>query len=199
MIVIFRGSGILVPLITAGCLVGADYVTARSHGPGYYAAHTLPKLVSFTLAAVLIFALARLADREGREDDHFFFVPVRFWSAILLIAGVCFSLATTDSTTKTANASPPSPPSEPLPAPAAPASTPPSRPASFVSIQETQPVTTTAAQPAPDAPPPRFEQVYIDRATNQYYSEKCAHRPDGAYRTAKSAAVRQGYTEAACQ
>ncbi|HWW61807.1 MAG TPA: hypothetical protein VN181_10605 [Thermoanaerobaculia bacterium] len=43
-----------------------------------------------------------------------------------------------------------------------------------------------------------IEQVYVVNATNLYYSAKCRKLPENAYRVAKSVAVRQGFTAAAC-
>jgi hypothetical protein len=46
---------------------------------------------------------------------------------------------------------------------------------------------------------PMIEQVYVDRETGQFYSEKCRKRPENAYRVARSVAVTQGMTEAKCR
>ena len=60
----------------------------------------------------------------------------------------------------------------------------------------------TDTQPADDEwtrGKPTLEQVYVDRATNQFYGEKCRKRPENAYRLPKSVALMQGMTEAACK
>jgi hypothetical protein len=60
----------------------------------------------------------------------------------------------------------------------------------------------TDTQPAEDEwtrGKPTLEQVYVDRATNQFYAEKCRKRPENAYRLPKSVALMQGMTEAACK
>ena len=50
----------------------------------------------------------------------------------------------------------------------------------------------------PERSVPMIEQVYVDNATNLYYSEKCKRRPESTYRVAKSMAIQQGFTAAAC-
>ena len=46
---------------------------------------------------------------------------------------------------------------------------------------------------------PVYEQVYVDRATDTFYSEKCKKRPENVYRIPRSVALMQGFTEAACR
>lgn len=46
---------------------------------------------------------------------------------------------------------------------------------------------------------PVYEQVYVDRATNTFYLEKCKKRPENTYRIPKSVALMQGITEATCR
>lgn len=46
---------------------------------------------------------------------------------------------------------------------------------------------------------PKLEQVYVDRATKQFYAEKCKNRPENVYRLPRSVALMQGMTEAACK
>ena len=45
---------------------------------------------------------------------------------------------------------------------------------------------------------PIVEQVYVDRATNVFYAEKCKKRPENAYRIPRTVALMQGITEASC-
>jgi hypothetical protein len=46
---------------------------------------------------------------------------------------------------------------------------------------------------------PVYEQVYVDRATNLFYAEKCRKRPENVYRIPRSVAVMQGMSEAKCR
>jgi hypothetical protein len=46
---------------------------------------------------------------------------------------------------------------------------------------------------------PKFEQVYVDRKTNQFYEEKCKKKPEDAYRIPRSVALMQGIVEAKCK
>lgn len=43
----------------------------------------------------------------------------------------------------------------------------------------------------------RVEQVYAHNATRLYYPEGCKHRPEKAYKIARSLAIKQGFTLAA--
>ena len=45
---------------------------------------------------------------------------------------------------------------------------------------------------------PQFEQVYVDRTTNQFYAENCKKKPEGGYRIPRSVALMQGMTAAKC-
>lgn len=67
--------------------------------------------------------------------------------------------------------------------------------------QETPATATTDTQAVEDewTRKPAFEQVYVDRKTNEYYSEKCKKKPENGYRIPKSVALMQGMVEAKCR
>lgn len=46
---------------------------------------------------------------------------------------------------------------------------------------------------------PVYEQVYVDRASNTFYVEKCKKRPENTYRIPRSVALMQGMAEAKCR
>jgi len=59
----------------------------------------------------------------------------------------------------------------------------------------------TETQPAEDewTRKPKLEQVYVDRDTYLFYSEKCKKRPQNVYRIPRTIALAQGLTEAKCR
>jgi hypothetical protein len=104
--IIWRGKGIVVAIITFGCLVLTELITRSVFGDErYYQTHGWPKVAGFWLAAGLVFALRSwlggrqertLVEKEtGKEiklssEGALFFVTVRFWPLILLGLGVVF-------------------------------------------------------------------------------------------------------------
>lgn len=67
--------------------------------------------------------------------------------------------------------------------------------------QQTAPPVVTDTQTVEDewSRKPVYEQVYVDRATNMFYQEKCRKRPENTYRIPRSVALMQGMTEAKCR
>jgi hypothetical protein len=105
--IIWNGLGFLVGVVTFGCLLateaGVEWVFKDDT---FYQKHGWPKLVGMTVAALLVWVLARiLSRRPGRvlmdpatgervrigRDHSFFFIPVKYWPPILLILGFAFS------------------------------------------------------------------------------------------------------------
>jgi hypothetical protein len=104
---IWRGWGILVVVLAFAPLLLMQLAGDAMLGDGYYVAHRWPKFVGLALAAALVWLFSRLLDaRPGRVvidketgeqltlrgGDHLFFVPVRFWPPLLLLAGVGFAV-----------------------------------------------------------------------------------------------------------
>ena len=104
MIIIWRGGGILVPVVTFGMLIAVQLGVNRVLGdPTYYQTHGWPKLLAFVLSAAAVFLIDRFSDlrlgsksREPGPDpspkpksrNALFFIPMKFWSLILLGIGV---------------------------------------------------------------------------------------------------------------
>ncbi len=92
----------MVGAVTAGCLLGSDYVTGiYFHDPQFYAQHWWPKLASFWLAAAIVQSM--LLRREEtitasevpaaqssifREQDRFFGIRMKYWPPILVAIGM---------------------------------------------------------------------------------------------------------------
>src|SRR5262245_15039522 len=97
---IWRGLGFLVPLITFGSSLIANIIFNAVYGDGYYDTHTWPCGLAMFVAVVICWLLGRhvrsqksrvVIDKEtGHEfvldpsDHSFFFIPVEYWSFILL-------------------------------------------------------------------------------------------------------------------
>jgi hypothetical protein len=104
---VWRGWGILVVALSFAALLLTQLAGDAILGDGYYSAHGWPKFVALAMAALFVWLFSRLLDaRPGRVvidkdtgeqltlrgGDHLFFVPVRFWPPILLIAGLGFAV-----------------------------------------------------------------------------------------------------------
>ena len=101
--VIWRGKGIIVAVLAFACLVASEAITeVVTHDSLYYQHHGWPKLVAFWVAAAAVYALRhRLGVPETVEhasgpEPSLFFVPVRYWPAVLLGLGVAFFFVITD-------------------------------------------------------------------------------------------------------
>lgn len=107
--ILWRGFGWAVVVITFAALVGAEFGVERVFADDeYYQEHGWPKLVAFVAAAVPIWLLSNyLGRRPGRvvidkatgqeltlgNAHDLFFVPLRYWPAILVLAGLAFAIA----------------------------------------------------------------------------------------------------------
>ena len=101
--IVWRGRGILVAIITFGCLLITELFTRFFfRNDTYYQQYGWPKLSGFLVAAALVWSLSRRkADdphgtqdltRESllREGDTLFHIPVRYWPPILCVLGIIF-------------------------------------------------------------------------------------------------------------
>jgi hypothetical protein len=103
--IVWRGWGILVVVLAAVPLLVVQLAVDVVLGHGYYVSHGWPKFVALAQAAMLVWMFARVLDsRPGRVvvdqqtgqqltlggGDHLFFLPVRYWPALLLLAGIGF-------------------------------------------------------------------------------------------------------------
>ena len=93
----------MIAVIAFGCLLASEFLAeAYFHDDAYYQDHGWPKLAGFLLAAAMVWALAkrravepgvvepRGSDPLLKRSDALFFVPARYWPAILGALGVVF-------------------------------------------------------------------------------------------------------------
>jgi hypothetical protein len=101
--IIWRGRGVLVAIITFGCLLATELLTRFFYYDNtYYQRHGWPKLAVFLLAASLVWGLSR---REGddsadlqavtsepvlREQDTLFLISAKYWPRILCVLAFVF-------------------------------------------------------------------------------------------------------------
>src|SRR5262245_61252394 len=107
MLLIWRGLGFLVAVIVFGCSLAANLIVIATRGEGYYDDHKWPFAVSLIVSAALCWFLGDylrkrsdriVIDKQTGEEfainqsrHDFFFIPMRWWSPILLsIAVVLF-------------------------------------------------------------------------------------------------------------
>jgi hypothetical protein len=105
--IVWRGWGIVVVVLSGAALLLTQLAGDAILGAGFYTAHRWPRFVGLALAAGLVWLFSRILDaRPGRVvidqetgeqltlrgGDHLFFVPLRFWPPLLLVAGLGFAL-----------------------------------------------------------------------------------------------------------
>ena len=101
--IVWRGRGILVAIITFLCLLITELLTRFFfRNNTYYQRYGWPKLSAFLVAAVLVWLLSRRKgdDPRGiqgltraplfRERDTLFHIAVRYWPPILCVLGMIF-------------------------------------------------------------------------------------------------------------
>ena|ERR1039458_971024 len=101
--IVWRGRGILVAIITFACLLFTELLTRFFfHDNAYYQRQGWPKLVGFLVAAGLVYLLSpRESDnstgtldgkRESliREQDTLFHISVKYWPRILCVLSIVF-------------------------------------------------------------------------------------------------------------
>jgi|SRR5579863_3615190 len=101
--IVWRGRGILVAIITFVCLLVTELLTRFFfRNNTYYQQYGWPKLSGFLVAAALVWSLSRHKgdDPRGiqdltrepllRKQDTLFHIPVRNWPPILCVLGIIF-------------------------------------------------------------------------------------------------------------
>jgi hypothetical protein len=101
--IVWRGRGFLVAIITFGCLLVTELLTRSFyHDNTYYQRNGWPKLAAFLVAAILVWRLSRRERRDSvgvqpvtgepllREQDSLFFISVRYWPRILCVLAFVF-------------------------------------------------------------------------------------------------------------
>jgi hypothetical protein len=105
---IWRGFGWTVIAITFAVLVLTELGVEQFYSDDqYYQDHGWPKLLAMAVSASLLWQLSQYLDtrparividkQTGQElrlgaDHDLFFVPLRYWPAILVIAGLAFAI-----------------------------------------------------------------------------------------------------------
>jgi hypothetical protein len=99
--IVWKGRGFLIAGIAFGCLLVSELLTRTLvHSENYYQDHPLPKAAAFLVAAAVVWLLSRPREEAAvalpfqqetsvlRSFDSLFFVPTRYWPAILCGLGV---------------------------------------------------------------------------------------------------------------
>ena len=105
MIVGYTGRGWLVGVIATSCLLLSDLITGfYFHQRDFYSQHGWPKLAGCLVAALAVWWLDTRRPDETltgaqaepsrwptfSKRDTFFFIPAKYWPAILALLGVVF-------------------------------------------------------------------------------------------------------------
>ena len=106
--VIWTGFGIVVPVIALATLVMVQLGIDGIMGDNYYTTHGWPKLLGCVLTGIVMYPIGYLMNRPkekvvGEHFDQqtivvkpnhtFFFVPVQYWSVIIIAFGIYMSVA----------------------------------------------------------------------------------------------------------
>ena len=102
--IVFSGLGFLVLLFGVGFAALAQFGTQKAFNDDkYFDTHGWPILVALWAAALAVFLVARRVDAKPgqavvdkatgqemvlRKQHHLFFVPLRYWTYLLLAGGV---------------------------------------------------------------------------------------------------------------
>jgi len=103
--VVWTGWGILVVVIFLAIGAPIQLLVESSYGKPYYEAHSWPGILACLLAAPLIWFTGRALNREKVPEASdsetaegirvrytgrhaFFFVPMEYWSLVVLVAGI---------------------------------------------------------------------------------------------------------------
>ena len=98
---IWRGFGILVAVITFVCMFVAQKIFNSVYGAGYYESHTWTMGMGFLVAGVLCWFLGQSFKGKGvvvidkitkqeitlKRNHDLFYIPVRYWGVILPVIG----------------------------------------------------------------------------------------------------------------
>ena len=102
--IIWKGWGILVVIITAAFVFGVDFITGAAFGnSNYYAIHNWPEGVAFLLSGIAVYFVGLYFNNKpgrvmidkatGREIvlrrvHSMFFIPMEYWGIILAVGGI---------------------------------------------------------------------------------------------------------------
>jgi hypothetical protein len=101
--IVWQGRGIIVAVITFGCLVATELFTRFTyHDNTYYQRHGWPKLAGFLIAAAIVWSISRRGEDDRTRDaaitrepllrprDTLFHIPIKYWPRVLCVLGVIF-------------------------------------------------------------------------------------------------------------
>jgi hypothetical protein len=88
MIIVWRGFGILVLLITFGCLLGTNLLTNKYFGEAFWRQNGWPFAAAMAASAGLCWLLGRRLNKAARKDANprrpwthdFFFLRMEWWA-----------------------------------------------------------------------------------------------------------------------
>jgi hypothetical protein len=90
MLLVWRGLGYLVPLLTLLSMVAMEALMRATTGNRhFYQAHGWPKLLGLWIGATVVWLFGRSLVKKGDAHNHAFMrVPVHYWAPVLALAGV---------------------------------------------------------------------------------------------------------------
>jgi hypothetical protein len=98
MLIVWRGYGWLVPVVTFGVMILSQLAIDALYGDGFYTANAWPKTAAIIVAALSVGVLGiylnhikreTVVDEEtgevlGKAPSHYlFFIPVEYWAVII--------------------------------------------------------------------------------------------------------------------
>ena len=101
MLIIWRGLGFLVAVITFGCALGANVLSNKFRGEGYWEQHAWPMAAALGAAGVVCWFLGRRLNKPARKENgdnrrlwthDLFFVRMEWWAFPLAAVAVAVFL-----------------------------------------------------------------------------------------------------------
>lgn len=93
MILIWRGWGIVVPIVWFVTLLIVQLLTNNVFGAGTYEAYSLPKIIGTIPAALILWAIGTAVNKDIYSDNKhaFFFISIEYWAFIVPALTVLFT------------------------------------------------------------------------------------------------------------
>jgi hypothetical protein len=85
MILIWRGLGILVPIVWFATAFLMQILTDKLFGTGVYAAWSVPKILGSIVVGLLLSVIGIAVNKDKYADNKhsFFWIPFEFWGIIV--------------------------------------------------------------------------------------------------------------------